>query len=59
MSAPTLPIQVPADDPKRKQDQKETDDKTKANEEVKEGEDLVRGLCSSSIAFETDGYVVG
>lgn len=43
MPAETLPIQVPSEDPKKKNEKKESEDvkKAKANGEKKEGEDLV------------------
>lgn len=48
MSAPTIPIQVPAKDPKKKEEKPETDEKAKPNGDVKEGEDLVCVHCFSS-----------
>lgn len=40
MTEATLPIQVPSEDPKKK-DQGKADDKAKLNGDAKEGEDLV------------------
>ena len=42
MSAPTVPIPVPAKEQKKKEEKPKDDEKAKVNGDVKEGEELVR-----------------
>lgn len=58
MSAPTIPISVPAKDPKKKEEKPEVDAKPKANGEAKEGEELVRVICFNSMSASAQYYSV-
>ena len=55
MSAPTVPIPVPAKEQKKKEEKPKEDEKAKTNGEVKEGEELVRvcGLAERSYAHSS------
>lgn len=58
MSETTLPIQVPSEDPKKKEEKKpEDEEKPKVNGEKKEGEDLVSGFMYARVSFVSQATV--